>query len=273
MADDVLSESELPFTSHLEELRKRLIYAAGAWLVGFIACYAFAEKLFGFVSGPVKKALPPGKSLVFITATEPFFTYLQVAALAGFLIALPVILWQVWAFIAPGLYSHEKRLAIPFVSGSFLCFASGTYFGFFWVFPTIFKFLIQFGSAGGEIEAMLSMGAYLSICTKLLLAFGMVFELPIVMFFLGRMGVVDADWLRKNRKYAFLLAFVMGAILTPPDLISQTAIAAPFIILYEVSIWVVRFTGKRRVEQESDSEDKRAAEEAAADEEEDEPGA
>ena len=256
MADETLSDSELPFTSHLEELRKRLMYAAGAWLVGFIACYGFAEKLFGYISTPAKNALPPGKSLVFITATEPFFTYLKMAALAGFLITLPIILWQLWAFIAPGLYSHEKRFAIPFVTLSFLCFAAGTYFGFFLIFPTIFKFLITFGSAGGEIEAMLSMGAYLSISIKLLLAFGLVFELPIIMFFLGRMGVVDAAWLRKNRKFAFLLAFVLGAMLTPPDLFSQTAIAAPFVVLYEVSIWVVRFTAKRRAEaQEGEAEE------------------
>ena len=125
MADETLSDSELPFTSHLEELRKRLMYAAGAWLVGFIACYGFAEKLFGYISAPAKNALPPGKSLVFITATEPFFTYLKMAALAGFLVTLPIILWQVWAFIAPGLYSHEKRFAIPFVTCSFLCFLGG----------------------------------------------------------------------------------------------------------------------------------------------------
>ncbi|MDO3378458.1 twin-arginine translocase subunit TatC [Geoalkalibacter halelectricus] len=259
MADKDLTGDEQPFTTHLEELRKRLMISAGAWLVGFLACYGFASKIFDFIAAPVKQALPEGSSLVFITATEPFFTYLKVGAMAGLLLALPVILWQIWGFIAPGLYAHEKRFAVPFVLASFLCFLSGTYFGFFFVFPNVFTFLIKFGTGAGDIDAMLSMGAYLSISIKLLFAFGMVFELPIIMFFLGRMGVVDHHWLKKNRKYALLFAFVLGAMLTPPDLISQTALALPFAILYEVSIWIVRFTGKRRSQEEDESEGEAAA--------------
>ncbi len=260
MADSQHAGDELPLTTHLEELRRRLMIAAGSWLVCFLACYSFAEKLFGFIAEPVKQALPEGNSLVFITATEPFFTYIKVAAVAGLLIALPVILWQIWGFIAPGLYAHEKRFAVPFVMASFLCFAAGAYFGFFFVFPTIFTFLIQFGTGTGDIAAMLSMGAYLSISTKLLFAFGMVFELPIVMFFLGRMGVIDHHWLARNRKFALLIAFVIGAILTPPDIFSQTALAVPFVVLYETSVWIVRFTGKKR--QEAEEEDAAAQEKA-----------
>lgn len=240
------SEQELPFTSHLEELRKRLMIAAGTWLAAFIGCYSFSERLFQYISEPVRAALPEGSSLVFINATEPFFTYLKVAAIAGLLVSLPVIFWQLWAFVAPGLYSHEKKLAIPFVIASTLCFVAGTYFGFTFVFPTIFTFLITFGTGTGEISAMLSMGAYLTLSFRLLMAFGMVFELPIVIFFLARMGVVDHKWLAKNRKYALLLAFVIGAILTPPDVFSQTAIAGPFIILYEVGIIVARLFGKKK---------------------------
>ncbi len=243
-----MSEGQLPFTAHLEELRKRLMIAMGAWLVAFIGCYSFAEQLFQMISEPVRSTLPEGSSLVFINATEPFFTYLKIAAVAGALIALPVILWQLWAFIAPGLYSHEKRLAIPFVFCGCLCFGSGTYFGFIHVFPTIFTFLIQFGTGSGEISAMLSMGGYLTLSTRLLLAFGLVFELPVVIFFLARMGVVDAKWLGRNRKFALLAAFVFGALLTPPDLFSQTAIALPFIILYEVGIWVAWLFGKKKTQ-------------------------
>lgn len=260
MANSESIGEDLPFTSHLEELRKRLMISVGAWLVCFLGSYTFAEKLFGFIADPVRQALPEGQKLVFITATEPFFTYLKVAALAGLLVALPVILWQIWAFIAPGLYSHEKRFAVPFVGASFLCFAAGTYFGFFLVFPQIFKFLIEFGLGGG-VEAMLSMGAYLSISAKLLLAFGLVFELPILMFFLGRMGVVDHHWLSRNRKYALLVAFALGAMLTPPDVFSQTALAVPFVILYEASVWIVRFTGKKRREED---EEENAEEEGSA---------
>ena len=240
-----MTDDQLPVTKHLEELRKKLMIAAGAWLVAFLACYGFAEELFQFISEPVRSALPEGSSLVFISATEPFFTYLKIGALAGFLIALPVIFWQIWSFVSPGLYNNEKKYIFPFVIASSLCFGLGTYFGFFFVFPTIFTFLIKFGTGSGEINAMLSMGSYLSLSSKLLIAFGLVFELPIVIFFLARLGVVDYAWLAKNRKFALLTGFVVGAVLTPPDVISQTALALPFIILYEVGIWLARFFGKK----------------------------
>jgi sec-independent protein translocase protein TatC len=248
MADD-----QLPFTAHLEELRKRLMIAGGAWLAAFLGCYSFAERLFTLISEPVRAALPEGSSLVFITATEPFFTYLKIGAIAGVLVALPVIFWQLWAFVAPGLYAHEKKFAIPFVLASCLCFGVGTYFGFTYVFPTIFTFLVKFGTGTGEISAMLSMGSYLSLSSKLLFAFGLVFELPIVIFFLARMGIVDYHWLAKNRKFALLAAFVIGAVLTPPDVFSQTAIAVPFIVLYEVGIWVARFFGKKKKAEEEET--------------------
>jgi len=247
-----MSDESRPFTEHLEELRKRLMISAGAWLVAFIGCYSLSERLFQYISEPVRAALPAGSSLVFINATEPFFTYLKIGALAGLLVALPVIFWQLWAFIAPGLYGHEKRFAVPFVLASCLFFGAGTYFGFNYVFPTIFTFLIKYGTSTGEINAMLSMGQYLSLSSKLLLAFGLIFELPIVIFFLARTGIVDHHWLRRHRKYALVVAFVTGAILTPPDIFSQTALALPFIILYEVGIWVAYFFGKRPAEEEEE---------------------
>jgi sec-independent protein translocase protein TatC len=236
----------LPFTVHLEELRRRLIISVIAWVVGFGVCYSQARRLFQYISEPVRAALPKGSSLVFINATEPFFTYLKIGAVAGLILALPVILWQIWAFVAPGLYGHEKKFAVPFVFFSCLCFLVGTYFGFFYVFPTIFTFLIKFGTSTGNINAMLSMGAYLSLSSKLLFAFGTVFELPIVIFFLARMGLVDHLWLRKNRKYMLIVAFAVGAVLTPPDVFSQCAVAFPFVALYEVGIWVARIFGKKK---------------------------
>ena len=139
---------------------------------------------------------------------------------------------------------------LPFVIASTFCFGLGTYFGFFFVFPTIFTFLIKFGTATGEMSAMLSMGSYLALSSKLLLAFGMVFELPIVIFFLARLGIVDYKWLARNRKFALLAGFVFGAVLTPPDVISQTALAMPFFILYEIGIWIARFFGKKALEDE-----------------------
>lgn len=240
-------EQQAPFTTHLEELRKRLVIAGSTWLVAFFVCYGFSEPIFRFVSEPARKALPPGSSLVFLTATEPFFTYMKIAALAALLVSLPVILWQVWAFVAPGLYAHEKRFAIPFVLASCLCFAAGAYFGFVFLFPTIFSMLIKFGIGEAGVSAMLSMGAYLSLSMRLMLAFGLIFELPIVIFLLARMGIVDHLWLRRNRKYMLIVAFVVAAIATPgPDVFSQVALAVPFILLYEIGIWLARFFGKKK---------------------------
>lgn len=251
-----MTDQDRGWIGHLEELRRRLIISILAWVAGFALCYTFAQQLFLWVARPVRAALPAGSSLVFIQATEPFFTYLKLSAVAGLIVALPVILWQAWVFVAPALYPGEKRLAIPFVLCSCLCFTCGTYFGFTCVFPAVFTFLIHFGVAAGEVEAMLSMGGYLSMAIHLLLAFGLVFELPIVIFFLARLGIVDYKWLAQQRRYAFLLAFVVGAILTPPDIFSQLALALPFVALYEVGIVLARLFGQHENPEEvaSDTE-------------------
>jgi sec-independent protein translocase protein TatC len=230
-------------TAHLEGLRRRLMICGGTWLVLFLACYGFAERIFQFVAQPVRAALPAGSSLVFINATEPFFTYLKLAAFAALLLALPILFWQLWQLAPSAFLGRKKGLALPFVLASSGCFGAGTWFGFLYVFPLVFSFLVSFGTKTGEIEAKLSMGNYLGLSSKLLLAFGLIFELPIVIFFLARLGIVDHRWLAKNRKYALLLAFVVGAVLTPPDVISQLSIAAPFLLLYEVGILVARLFG------------------------------
>jgi sec-independent protein translocase protein TatC len=250
-----MSDEQAPFMTHLEELRKRLIVAGSTWLVAFFVCYGFSEDLFRFVSEPARNALPPGSSLIFLTATEPFFTYMKISALAALIVSLPVILWQVWSFVAPGLYAHEKRFAIPFVLVSCLCFASGAYFGFVYLFPTIFSMLIKFGIGEAGVSAMLSMGAYLSLSMRLMLAFGLIFELPIVIFLLARMGIVDHIWLRRHRKYMVIVAFVVAAIATPgPDVISQIALAGPFVILYEIGVLLARFFGKKKTAVEEGEE-------------------
>ncbi len=237
----------MAISEHLGELRKRLMIAALSWLVAFLGCYSFGEKLFEYIAAPVRQALPEGSSLVFLSATEPFFTILKVSALAGLVVAFPIIAWQLWSFISPALYGHEKKLAFPFVFFSSLCFGTGTYFGFTLVFPMIFTFLVEYGTNIGGVSAMLSMGAYLTLSSRLLIAFGLVFELPIVIFFLARLGIVDHKWLAKNRKFSLLIAFIMGAVLTPPDIFSQASIAVPFVVLYEVGIIVARLFGKKKV--------------------------
>ncbi|MBE0597581.1 MAG: twin-arginine translocase subunit TatC [Desulfuromonadales bacterium] len=233
-----------PFTLPLEELRKRLIIAGGAWILAFFVCYSFAEQLFLYLSKPLREVLPGNSSLVFLSATEPFFTYLKIAAMAALIVSLPVILWQVWAFAAPALPTHEKRFGVAFVASSCLFFSTGTYFGFTFIFPLILSVLVQFGLGGGGVSAMLSMDAYLSLSLHLLLAFGMVFELPVVIVLLARLGVVDHLWLRQNRKYMVIVAFVFGALFTPgPDVFSQCALAIPFVLLYEVGILGARILG------------------------------
>ena len=239
-------DGRMPLMQHLEELRKRLVRAFVAWFAAFMVCYSYAEPMYLAISEPLRAALPAGTKLVFITATEPFFAYLKIGAFAGLLVALPVIFWQVWGFIAPGLYAHEKRYVIPFVLVSTLCFLTGTAFGFLVAFPLMFGFLVQFGTAGGEVVPMLSMGSYLSLAGKMLLAFGFTFELPIIIFFFARMGVVDAPMLARNRKFALLGCFILGAIFTPPDVVSQIVLAGPMYALYEVGIVVARIFGKKR---------------------------
>ena len=241
-------EIQLPFMAHLLELRRRLTIAATAWVLAFMVCYYFSEKLFLYLSQPVRDALPKGSQLVFLSPVEPFFTYMKIAAVAALLVALPVILWQLWAFIAPALYGKEKRFAIPFVASGFLSFVLGAWFGFTWIFPLIFKVLVEMGLAGGNVTAMISMAEYFSIAWKLLLAFGVIFETPIVILIFARMGVVDAKWLTSKRKFMVIIAFVVGGIVTPgPDVFSQTALALPFMLLYEVGIILTRLFGKKRV--------------------------
>jgi len=238
---------EIPLLAHLEELRKRLIIAGASWLLAFFACYAFAEALFHYVSEPLRKALPENSSLVFLTTTEPFFTYLKISAMAALIVSLPVLLWQAWAFVAPALHAHEKRFGVAFVISSCLCFSAGVYFGFTFIFPLIFSVLIEFGIGTGGVSAMLSMDSYLSLALRLLVAFGLVFELPVLLVLLSRLGIVDAGWLRDNRKYMVIVAFVFGAVLTPgPDVFSQCSLAIPFVILYEVGIIGAHLFGKKK---------------------------
>ena len=241
-----MDDGRMSLIQHLEELRKRVVRAGLAWFVAFMVCYTYAEDMYLLISQPLRDALPAGTKLVFLTATEPFFAYLKIGAFAGLLVALPVIFWQLWGFIAPGLYAHEKRYVIPFVVLSSGCFIAGTAFGFIVAFPLMFGFLVQAGTAGGEVVPMLSMGSYLSLAGQMLLAFGITFELPIVIFFLARMGVVDYQLLARNRKYALLICFILGAIFSPPDVVSQTVLAVPMYILFEVGIWLAYFFGKKK---------------------------
>ncbi len=255
------SEDKQPFMSHLEELRKRLIYAAIAIGVGFAACYAFAEKLFVVLVAPLKAVMPEGDHLIFTNLPEMFFTYLKVSFLAGILLVAPFIFYQLWMFIAPGLYQREKKYVVPFVVASTILFVGGSLFGYFIVFPFGFKFFVSFSNE--YVKALPSVKQYFSFAIKLLFAFGVVFELPVVIFFLAKMGVVTADLLKKKRKYAILMTFVIAAILTPPDVVTQCMMAGPLIILYEIGIIVARIAQKSKKSEEDDDEEEEEAEPSA----------
>jgi sec-independent protein translocase protein TatC len=244
-----MSEDRIPFTAHLEELRTRLIHCSVAIAVGFVISYFFKEKLFEILTHPLISVMGKGDKLIFTGLPEAFFTYLKVAFFSGIMLAMPVLLYEFWMFVAPGLYKKEKHLLFPII---FLCsffFIGGAFFGYFIVFPYGFKFFLGFAS--DTIKALPSMREYLSFATKLLIAFGLVFELPLVITCMASIGIVSVDFLKKNRKYALLLFFVGSALLTPPDVVTQIMMAFPLMLLYEVSIVGARIFGKKtRTEKE-----------------------
>ncbi len=251
MMDD---QDKIPFTAHLEELRKRLIVCFTAVGIGFVLSYGFKEKLFQILTRPLISVMQTGDKLIFTGLPEAFFTYLKVALLSGMILATPVIFYQFWMFVAPGLYQKEKQHMIPIVFLSTFFFVGGSFFGYFIVFPYGFKFFLGFASE--IIQPLPSMREYLSFASKLLLAFGLVFELPLIITFLARLGMVSVSFLKKNRKYALLLFFAGAAILTPPDVVTQVMMALPLIVLYEISIIGARIFGKKKSEEDDNNDNK-----------------
>ena len=246
-------EDKIPFTAHLEELRKRLIISFVAVGIGFVLSYGFKEYLFGILVHPLQSVMQEGDTLIYTNLPEAFFTYLKVALLAGVGLATPVLLYQFWMFVAPGLYEKEKRLLLPIV---FLCsffFIGGALFGYFIVFPWGFKFFLGFATE--TIRPMPSMKEYLGFAAKLLIAFGLVFELPLVITFMARMGLVSVEFLKKNRKYAVLLFFAGAAILTPPDVVTQVMMAMRLMLLYEISIIGARIFARRPLDADEEGDE------------------
>lgn len=238
-----MDEKKLPLTAHLQELRKRLISSFIAIGIGFLICYSFKETIFDILAYPLLKLMPINGSLIFTSVAEAFFTYMKIAFIAGLFLASPFVLYQVWAFVAPGLYKNEKRYVVPFIILGTLFFTIGIMFGYFIAIPIGFKFLLGF--ATDFIKPMPSMKEYLSFSIKFLLAFGLIFEFPVVLMMLAKIGIVDSRRLAKQRKYAILLIFIFAAVITPPDVISQVILAIPLMGLYEVSILFAKFFGKK----------------------------
>lgn len=244
-AEKVTTEEKLPITDHLEELRWRIIKCLIAVSVGFAVSYAFSDRIFDFLASPLMQAMPKESHLIYTSLPEAFFTYMKVAFFAGLILSAPVIFYQIWKFVMPGLYENERKYVVPFVLVATFFFGIGVTFAFFVVFPVAFKFFMAYSST--SIVAFPSMREYLGFIMKFLLGFGLTFELPVFMFFLARMGVVNAGMLRKKRKYAILIIAIVAAILTPgPDIFSQLMLGLPLYVLYEISIWVAQIVGKKK---------------------------
>jgi sec-independent protein translocase protein TatC len=260
--EEELEGEKLSFTAHLEELRARLIKSAVAVVVGFAGCYAVSDRLFAFIARPIEGALPAGSRLTILRVQEGFLTYLKIAMLGGIFAASPVILYQAWKFVAPGLYQKEKRYVWPFVAAATVFFFAGASFAYWVVFPFALPFLLGF--AGEAVQATISIAAYLSFATQMLLAFGIVFELPVVVFFLSKIGVISYRTLSRNRGYALILISIVAAVLTPPDAFSMILMGLPLYALFEISILVARIFGQppsEKKEEEEDEEPEREREE------------
>jgi sec-independent protein translocase protein TatC len=240
-----MDETRLPLTEHLAELRSRLFKMLLAWLAGAVLAWSANEEIFRFLLEPAVRALgTEGRPLQALAPGEIFFTYLKCALLAGFVLALPVLLWQAWAFVAPGLYPNEKTAIVPFVLVSTLLFVGGAAFGHRLVFPLMFRFLASFES--DFVEAAWSMQEVFATTTSMFLAFGAAFELPVVVFFLSLIGIVDVRTLWRGTPYAVIAIFVVAAVLTPtPDWVSQVLLAGPMVALYLLGVVAAWAFGNR----------------------------
>jgi sec-independent protein translocase protein TatC len=234
---------KMSFLEHLDELRKRLVISIVSLFVGFLVCLVFISPIFEFIMRPLTAALPAGGTLIYNEPAEAFLLWIKMAALAGLVLAFPVILSQVWLFVAPGLYAHEKKLAVPFVLFATTFFISGVLFSHFLLFPWAWRFFASFGT--DYLTFLPRIGPAFSLYVKLLLACGVIFQLPTVVFFLARVGVVTHRFLIRNTKYAILIIFIVAALLTPsPDPVTQTMMAAPMIALYGISILIAWVFGR-----------------------------
>lgn len=230
------------FLSHLVELRTRLIRALGGLMLGFLPCAFYARELYTLLAQPLLEKLPQGGQMIATDVATPFFVPMKVAMMMAFVITLPHTLYQIWAFVAPGLYSHEKRMALPLVIGSSFLFFFGMAFAYFAALPLVFEFITYFAPEG--VAVMTDIGKYLSFVLSMFIAFGVTFEVPVFVIILVRTGIVTIEKLKEIRPYVIVGAFVIAAIFTPPDVISQFMLAVPLCLLYELGIFIVTFMAK-----------------------------
>ncbi|HYG85110.1 MAG TPA: twin-arginine translocase subunit TatC [Azospirillum sp.] len=262
---DEIEDSKMPLIDHLVELRNRLMYSIAALLVAFLLCYMVSDRIYNFLVQPLADLLAgQGRRMIYTGLTEAFFTYVKVAFWAGCFIAFPIIASQIWMFVAPGLYKHERKAFLPFLAATPILFLTGAAMVYYFIFPLAWHFFLGFEfhpTSGTElpIEFEARVGEYLSLVMALIFAFGVAFQLPVVLTLLIRAGILSTEALVSKRRYAIVFVFVVAAVLTPPDVISQVSLAIPMLVLYEISIWIGRSIEKKRAAREAAEEAETAA--------------
>lgn len=256
---DEINDKEMPLLEHLSELRKRLIWSAATFLLAFIICYHFAPRIYDFLAEPLAHAMEARgekPDLIYTALYEAFFTYIKVAIFAAAFVSFPVVAAQLWLFIAPGLYKREKRAMLPFLIVTPILFFAGGALAYYVIFPTAWKFFLSFqNTAPGSdvhIDLMAKVSDYLNLVMKLIFAFGLSFELPVLLTLLGKVGIITSASLKKYRRYAYVGCFILAAVLTPPDILTQCGLAGPLIVLYEISVISVKMVEPKTVLDEPD---------------------
>ena len=260
LTEDDVESSKMPLIEHLIELRNRLLWSIGALVVGFVLCYLVAEEMYRFLVQPLADLMEgqPGRRMIYTALHEAFFTQLKVAFFGSVCLTFPIVAGQLWAFVAPGLYKKERRAFLPFLLATPILFVMGAALVYYLIFPLAWQFFMSFETAGAEGTLAIVMepkvNEYLSLVMKLIFAFGLSFQLPVVLMLMARAGLVTSKGLAEKRKYAVVLTFATAAILTPPDVISQIGLGVPILLLYEISILGTKLVEKKRAEREVDDE-------------------
>src|SRR6266478_4116100 len=244
-----LESSKAPLLEHLVELRNRLIHSMIAFFLAFLICFFFAKNIYAFLTHPLLSALDPNRTMIYTALYETFFTYVKVGMFGALCLAFPFMAYQLWMFIAPGLYRHERNAFVPFLVMTPVMFIVGASFVYFIMLPYAIRFFLSYETQGIQLQARV--GEYLSFVMTLIFAFGLCFEMPVLLMLLGRVGIVTSAGLAKVRRYAIVGVFAVAAVVTPPDVISQLSLAFPMVALYEVSIWGVWLIERNRAKREA----------------------